>query len=284
MMKYHVLLFSTALLVGSVFTSCNKESGTAESVMKNVKFGSDAAQAMDVYLPAGRTSTNTKVIVFIHGGSWSGGDKADFDVNINAIRPQLTDYAIFNINYRLANIQNQHPAQMEDVQSALDFISAKAAEYKVNANKIALVGASAGAHLALLHAYKNSRNGSIKAVVDLFGPTNLTTLYTNHPVPAVSQPVLVNFLGTTPSANPSKYADASPVNFVSAQSPPTLILHGDADFIVPISQSSTLRVALLGVGAKVEMHSYINEGHGWFGNTLTDTYNRTIAFVKANVQ
>ena len=284
MMKYHVLLFSTALLVGSVFTSCNKESGTAESVMKNVKFGSDAAQAMDVYLPAGRTSTNTKVIVFIHGGSWSGGDKADFDVNINAIRPQLTDYAIFNINYRLANIQNQHPAQMEDVQSALDFISAKAAEYKVNANKIALIGASAGAHLALLHAYKNSRNGSIKAVVDLFGPTNLTTLYTNHPVPAVSQPVLVNFLGTTPSANPSKYADASPVNFVSAQSPPTLILHGDADFIVPISQSSTLRVALLGVGAKVEMHSYINEGHGWFGNTLTDTYNRTIAFVKANVQ
>ena len=284
MMKYRVLLFSTALLVGSVFTSCNKESGTAESVMKNVKFGSDAAQAMDVYLPAGRTSTNTKVIVFIHGGSWSGGDKADFDVNINAIRPQLTDYAIFNINYRLANIQNQHPAQMEDVQSALDFISAKAAEYKVNANKIALIGASAGAHLALLHAYKNSRNGSIKAVVDLFGPTNLTTLYTNHPVPAVSQPVLVNFLGTTPSANPSKYADASPVNFVSAQSPPTLILHGDADFIVPISQSSTLRVALLGVGAKVEMHSYINEGHGWFGNTLTDTYNRTIAFVKANVQ
>ena len=281
MMKYRVLLFSTALLVGSVFTSCNKESGTAESVMKNVKFGSDAAQAMDVYLPAGRTSTNTKVIVFIHGGSWSGGDKADFDVNINAIRPQLTDYAIFNINYRLANIQNQHPAQMEDVQSALDFISAKAAEYKVNANKIALIGASAGAHLALLHAYKNSRNGSIKAVVDLFGPTNLTTLYTN---PAASQPVLVNFLGTTPSANPSKYADASPVNFVSAQSPPTLILHGDADFIVPISQSSTLRVALLGVGAKVEMHSYINEGHGWFGNTLTDTYNRTIAFVKANVQ
>lgn len=284
MMKYRVLLFSTALLVGSVFTSCNKESGTAESVMKNVKFGSDAAQAMDIYLPAGRTSTNTKVIVFIHGGSWSGGDKADFDVNINAIRPQLTDYAIFNINYRLANIQNQHPAQMEDVQSALDFISAKAAEYKVNANKIALVGASAGAHLALLHAYKNSRNGSIKAVVDLFGPTNLTTLYTNHPVPAASQPVLVNFLGTTPSANPSKYADASPVNFVSAQSPPTLILHGDADFIVPISQSSTLRVALLGVGAKVEMHSYIGEGHGWFGNTLTDTYNRTIAFVKANVQ
>jgi acetyl esterase/lipase len=249
-----------------------------------VKFGSDAQQSMDVYLPAGRTGTDTKVIIFIHGGSWSGGDKTDFNEAITAIRPQLTDYAIFNINYRLANSINRHPAQMQDIQSAIDYINSKAGEYNINTSKIGLIGASAGSHLGLLQAYKFNTNGKIKAVVDLFGPTNLTTLYNNHPIPQASQPVLVNFLGATPATNPTLYFETSPINYVTAQSAPTLILHGDADYIVPVDQSYTLQAKLQANNVKNDMKVYAGQGHGWVGADLNDTYTRAINFIKENVR
>jgi acetyl esterase/lipase len=284
MNKFTSSLFVLLVFVGIVFSSCEKNSEVAESNMMDVKYGTDAKQTMDVYLPAGRSSTNTKVIVFIHGGSWSGGDKADFNVDIAAIRPQVNDYAIFNINYRLASSTNRHPAQMEDIKAAIDFINTKADEYKIDPSKIAIIGASAGAHLGLLHAYKYNTNGSIKAVVDLFGPTNLTTLYNNHPIPQASQPTLVNFLGATPATNPTLYYETSPINYVNAQSPPTLILHGDADFIVPIEQSNTLLAKLQTNNVKVQMKTYANEGHGWVGSNLNDTYSRAISFIKENVR
>lgn len=286
MNNYILKLLSIVFLSGMVFTSCHKtgDSELAESNMMNIKYGANAAQSVDVYLPAGRTSEKTNTIIFIHGGSWNAGDKSDFNPDITSIRSQLNDYAIFNINYRLAGPQARFPAQMEDIQSAIDFIKSKAGEYNINAEKIALIGASAGAHLALLHAYKHNTSGSVKAVIDLFGPSDLVTLYNNHPVPAASQPVLQNLLGTTPTANPTLYAEASPINFVTAQSPATLILHGDADMIVPIAQSTTLRTRLQQAGAKVEMHTYLGEGHGWFGSTLTDTYSRAVTFLKQNLR
>jgi acetyl esterase/lipase len=288
MRKYLVNIFVLVAVAGTIFSSCKKagdeNSQLTESIMKDVKFGSDAQQSMDVYLPAGRTSTDTKVIIFIHGGSWSGGDKTDFNEAITAIRPQLTDYAVFNINYRLANSINRHPAQMQDIQSAIDYINSKAGEYNINTSKIGLIGASAGSHLALLQAYKFNTSGKIKAVVDLFGPTNLTTLYNNHPIPQASQPVLVNFLGATPATNATLYFETSPINYVTAQSPPTLILHGDADYIVPVDQSYTLQAKLQANNVKNDMKVYAGQGHGWVGADLNDTYTRAINFIKENVR
>lgn len=180
------------------FTSCEKGEKGAETLtqldMKNVSYGSDTTQKMDIYLPAGRDTVNTKVILFIHGGSWSSGDKNEFNEAISAIRTKLPDFAIFNMNYRLAyKGANRFPTQLEDIQSAINFIETKANEHKVNANKFCLIGASAGANLALLNAYKNNKTGKIKAVVDLFGPADLTALYNNHPIPEQARPVVVNF-------------------------------------------------------------------------------------------
>ncbi len=282
--------FVNLIIITLLFISCHKpNSGLSneelpQKDMMNVSYGSNAAQIMDTYLPAGRDTVNTKVLFFIHGGSWSAGDKSDFDSAITSIRKGLTDYAIFNINYRLAaNGLNRFRAQMEDIQSAINYIESNAGNYKINTSKAVLVGASAGAHLALLQAYKNNGNGKIKAVIDLFGPTDLTTLYNNHPVPAASQPVLVNFLGATPATNAALYQQASPINFVNVQTVPTLIFHGDADFIVPISQSTTLKTKLEAAGVKVSMTTYPAEGHGWYGASLADTIQKTVAFIKQNV-
>lgn len=279
-----------SLLITATASSCNKGLGDAEpvtpqQVTMNVPYGTDAAQKMDVYLPAERTNANTKVLVFIHGGSWSGGDKTEFSEAIDSIRPKLADYAMFNINYRLSGNNNNHyPTQMNDIQQAIDFIKSKSAEYMINPDKIGLIGASAGGHLALLQAYKFNTDGKIKAVIDLFGPTNLTDLYNNHPIPQASRPVLVNFLGATPVANATLYQQASPVNFVTAQSVPTQIFHGSLDIINPISQSLELKAKLEAANVKVEMVTYTGEGHGWLGANLTDTYKKTVAFILQNVQ
>ena len=281
--------FVNSIIIALLFIACQKPTSglTKEKLpqkdMMNISYGSNAAQIMDVYLPAGRDTANTKVLLFIHGGSWSSGDKSDFDSAISSIKKSLTDYAILNINYRFAGSgANRFPAQMEDIQSAINFMESNAGSYKINTSKIVLVGASVGAHLALLQGYKNNSNGKIKAVIDLFGPTDLTTLYNNHPVPAASQPVLINFLGATPATNATSYQQASPINFITAGTVPTLIFHGSADFIVPISQSITLKTKLDAAGVKASMITYPNEGHGWYGASLADTVEKIVAFIKQN--
>lgn len=252
--------------------------------MKNVFYGSDTAQNLDVYLPVNRNTSDANVILFIHGGSWIAGDKSEFNNAIAAIHPQLPDYAIFNINYRLAiSTQNRFPTQSDDIRSAIAYIESHANEYKINVNKVCLIGASAGAHLSLLQAYKFNSERKIKAVVDLFGPSDLTDLYNNHPIPQQAQALLLHLFGKTPLTHPTLYADASPINFVNNESVPTLIFHGANDVVVPISQSQKLKATLLANNVKVEMTAYATEGHGWYGKNLTDTYTKTVRFIRENV-
>ncbi len=106
----------------------------------NVSYGTDPLQNMDVYLPANRTTTATKVLIMIHGGAWIGGDKTDFAANLDTFRKRLPDYAFFNINYRLSAIPNNlFPAQENDVKAAVQFIYSKASEYLIS-NKYVLLG------------------------------------------------------------------------------------------------------------------------------------------------
>lgn len=288
-MKLSAFSLLTALYIAAAFVSCNKDEkgdvAVAQLDLKKVSYGKDTAQNMDIYLPEGRDSLNTKVLLFIHGGSWSSGDKTDFLEAIDSIRYKLKDYAIFNINYRLAySGLNRYPTQVDDISNALNFIQTKSSEYKINPNKIGVIGASAGAHLALLYAYKNNSDGKIKAVVDLFGPSDLTDLYRNHPIPEASRVILANFLGTTPTLNPVLYQQASPINYISAQSVPTRIFHGSLDIVVPISQSQKLKSKLEASNVKVEMTVYQGEGHGWYGANLSDTYSKAAEFIKENVE
>lgn len=291
-MKISAFILFIGIFFSFSFNSCQK-GGTNSGIdgkvvqldMKRVMYGSDTAQNMDIYLPANRDTNNTKIVFFIHGGGWNTGDKSDFNEAITSIRNNLSDYAIININYRLAiNGKNRFPAQMEDIQLALNFIINNAKEYKINSNKICLVGASAGAHLAMLHAYKNNSSGKIKAVIDLFGPADLVDLYNNHPIPQEARLILINFLGTTPATNAQLYLEASPINYISAQTVPTKIFHGTQDFIVPVSQSNMLKAKLQLYNVKVEMTTYPTEGHGWLGNNLLDTYTKAVQFIKENVQ
>jgi acetyl esterase/lipase len=275
----------------NIFSSCKQapkpefadEKALLAQTLINVSYGSDTLQRMDIYLPANRSTATTKSLILIHGGGWTSGSKADFAMYLDSFKTRLPDYAIFNINYRLVNSGHLFPTQENDVKAAVDFIAAHAEKYHVNKNEFSLLGFSAGAHLALLQAYKYS-TPKIKAVVDYFGPTDLVAMYQKpwHPLVPLALQMIT---GKSPEQNATIFEQSSPAHFVSPQSPPTLILHGGKDIVVNVSQSKLLAEKLEKNGVKHELHIYPNEGHGrWYGQSLVSSFDRVEAFLKANAE
>jgi acetyl esterase/lipase len=281
---------SRLLLLGLIISACQKNVGgdnptdpAAAKTMMNVAYGSDAAQKMDIYLPAGRTTASTKVMVMIHGGAWASGDKSDFDAYVDSLKRRMPEYAICNINYRLFNgTTNTFPAQENDVKAAVEFVYSKRSEYLIS-EKFVLLGASAGGHLALLQGYKYPSPVKPKAIVDFFGPTDMTDLYNNPASPMIPQSAVASIMGGTPATNATLYQQSSPITFVTAQSPPTIILHGGTDPLVSPNQSVMLDAKLQTMGVVHQYVFYPTEGHSWVGPNLVHSFNAVQAFLTANV-
>lgn len=286
-MKKHIHL----IIVSFILFSCKKNDNPAPAnttpavTYTNVAYGTDAAQKMDVYLPAGRTSDTTKTMILIHGGAWSSGDKTDFAAFVDTLKTRMPSYAIININYRLSNgTANLFPTQEMDVKAAYEFIYSKRTDYKIS-DKFVLMGASAGGHLALLQANKYNTPVRPKVVVDFFGPSDMVDLY-NNPASVIIPPTAVaQIVGATPTSNPTLYAQSSPVNYINSNSPPTIMLHGGLDPLVKPSHSIAVRDKLLIAGVANKYVFYPTGGHGdWDGATYKDAFNNIQVFVTANVQ
>jgi acetyl esterase/lipase len=267
------------LLLLTMAASCVKnEDDKVPDTQLNVSYGSHAQQKMDIYLPPQRSSSTTKVLIMIHGGGWSGGDKSDFTAGIAGVQQLLPGYAIFNINYRLVGSGNVNvfPAQEEDVKAAVEYIYNRREQFQIS-DKFVYLGASAGGHLALLQGYKHTNVVRPKAIIDFFGPTDLTALFNNSALAAL---LLPQALGGTPTTNASLYQSSSPINYVTAQSSATMILQGGTDDLVPPSQSTALRDKLNTLGVANQYVFYPNEGHGWGDPNATDSYLKIAAFLQ----
>ena len=118
------------------------------------------------------------------------------------------------------------------------------------------------------------------AVISFFGPTDLTSLFNSN---ALATLALLDVTGTTPALNPAIYQQSGPINFVSAQSPPTLLLQGGADPLVPALQATVLRDKLQQLGVANQYIFYPNDGHGWVGDDLADSFTKIFAFLKQYV-
>lgn len=276
------------LLLGIVVLACQKpdtDSGQLpEQTVPNVAYGSDPAQKMDIYLPAGRNTSLSKVMIIIHGGGWNMGDKSDFTPYMDTLKRRLPGYAIFNLNYRLATgTSNFFPAQENDIKAAVEFIYTHKTDYYIS-DKYVLLGASAGAHLALLQGYKYTTPVQVKAIVDFFGPVDLVDMY-NNPASILAPPsALAAVVGGTPTSNPTIYQQSSPINFVTAQSAPTIILQGGVDPLVSPNQSAALNTKLQTMGVVHQYVLYPSESHGWTGANLSDSFDKIGVFLAANVQ
>jgi acetyl esterase/lipase len=268
------------LLASVSLFSCKKKDKDVVRTLLNVKYGADVKQAMDIYLPADANTTSTPVLILIHGGGWSEGSRADLNAYVDTLKRRSPKYAIFNISYRLAaGGQNIFPSQEQDVKAAVEFIYSKRNEYKIS-DRFALIGASAGAHLALLQAYKHTTPVKAKAVISFFGPTELVQMYNNPPNPFVPA-LLASVTGATPTSNLTIYQQSSPFNFVVNSSAPTLLLHGSNDIVVSTSQSTILQDKLNTVAVPNQYVLYPGGGHGdWSPLVYYDAFNKIDAFLK----
>jgi len=272
------LLITAALILTAILSSCKKEPAASEAeILKDVSYGESGQQKMDIYLPDGRSSASTKTVVFIHGGGWVEGDKSEMKPYVDTLRKLMPGFAVVNMNYRLAwnNSVNIFPAQENDVKSAIEYYLNHAEEYMVS-DDLVLLGASAGGHLAMLHAYKNDPDGHVRAVVDFFGPYDLAALW-NYGI--VQQLILYGATGALLADNPSLYASSSPSEYITGDSPPTIALQGGADPLVPPSQTSQLIAGLDDAGVVNQLVYYSGEGHGWTGANMVDSFRKIVAFI-----
>lgn len=284
MLRIHYLL-SCVFAMSLLLIGCRKKDVVPNKyeTTLNVKYGTDEAQAMDIYLPVTRSSTTTKAMLLIHGGGWNSMDKKDFNRYVDTMKRRLPDFAIFNLNYRLAKgMSNLFPTQENDVKAAVEFINGKLTEYRIS-NKFVFLGGSAGAHLSLLQGYKNNTTLKPKVIVDFFGPTDMKEMYENPGIPVVGAQAIAAVMGGTPTQLRDLYESSSPINYVNTSSAPTIILHGGTDVLVKPQQAERLRDKLIQSNVANQYVFYPTEGHAWEGANLYDSFNKIEAFIKAHI-
>lgn len=178
----------------------------------------------------------------IHGGSWRHHDKSQ----LPALNRYLAarGYIVAAINYRLAP-QHRFPAALDDLLEALCYLKANAASFGIDPCRFVLLGRSAGGHLALLAAY-GTADPAIRGVVALYPPTDLRYGYMHPSDPRVIdiRGALEDFLGGSLDSVPDSYDRASPSQLVGLSTPPTLLIHGERDELVPAIHSELLAASL----------------------------------------
>jgi acetyl esterase/lipase len=197
---------------------------------------------LDVYRPAYEHGPLPGVIV-VHGAGWQPGDDNTGFVALNAYLASR-DYVVAAINYRVAP-KYPFPAGRDDVLSAIAYLKVFGPQFGLDPTRIALLGRSEGGQLALLAAY-TAQEPAIRGVISIYGSTDLRFGY-EHPAPSGildTRGVLEAYLGGPPKGQDDTYFYASPINFVSASSPPTLLIHGLRDDVVSAEQSARLDARL----------------------------------------
>lgn len=220
------------------------------------------ALLMDLYFPIVQIDrSGYPIAVYVHGGGWTSGDKTE---NLVKYKDALLErgIAVAAINYRLAGTA-KFPAMIEDVKCAIRSLRANSATYAIDTDRIAAFGGSAGGHLVSLLGTADATAGwdvgeyadtssSVRAVVDMYGPTDLTVEFAGNPTLAGRVFGDVSYAGMS---------FASPIHYVSPDDPAFLIMHGLDDTLVPFSQSQEFYNALVAAGIDVTLVPVTGAGH-----------------------
>lgn len=221
-------------------------------------------QLMDFYYPKAESLSSDEpypVVVYVHGGGWTSGDKSDLAMYHDALVQK--GVAVAALNYSLAP-QSVFPQNIEDLKCAVRSLRAHAAEYNIDPERIGGYGGSAGGHLVSLlgtagdvaewdQGEYSEYSSRLDAVVDLYGPTDLTVAFAGN-----ETDLLKKAFGDD---SYSEGADQSPVTYVSSDDPPFLIIHGQDDTLVPLSQGEELYQKLLDAGVDATFISVKGAGH-----------------------
>jgi acetyl esterase/lipase len=252
-------MLGTRMLAAFVLIAASHSPVAAQvRVVANLPYGPAAAARLDVYLPASAGGRDLHpAVVYFHGGGWYKGDKATLREKEIGRTLAGAGYVFFSANYSLG--RNVWPRNLEDCFAAFAFAYTHAAAFGVDFHRVALMGASAGAHLALLVAYEASSAPCPPptCVIDLYGITDLLTRRNvapdGTPLPTLDDAHSAEMLGVSRTAGAVLWRAASPVAHVTANCPPTLIIQGLADQIVDYGQSVELANALRAAGVPHEL-------------------------------
>lgn len=223
---------------------------------------------LDLAQPVG-VETPTPAVAYIHGGGWSGGRREDLRGEIE--RTAARGFVAVSVTYRLAP-DHRFPAAVEDVKCAIRWLRANAPELGVDADRIAAIGYSAGAHLSMMLGTMDAGDGlhggggwdgwsdKVQVVVSYVGPTDLLADY-----PPVSQQIVANFIGGPKGENREAYGRASPISYVDSSDAPTLMFQGTKDELVPWDQAVAMAEALTAVGVPGRVELCLGQNHGLLG-------------------
>ncbi len=246
--------------------------------------------ALDLYLPANVTAP--PLIVWVHGGAWSSGDKSGYP---EALLNQ--GFAFASVDFRQTT-QARFPAQVHDIKGAIRFLRANSAKYGYAPQRIAISGASSGGHLAALVGVTNGnkalegnvggnlgQSSDVQAILDYYGASNLTTILAQSTPYGLSvrKPALDRLLGGQPDAVPELARLASPVLHVDRNDPPLLLLHGDQDPQMPIDQSRELDAAYRKLGLDVDLDVVRGARHGGPEFYAPAHLQRALAFLRRTI-
>ena len=219
------------------------------TVEKGIEYGKggNSSLKLDLYSPKPGAESQP-AIIFIHGGGWKSGNREVYHYYCTKFAER--GFVAATVSYRLTSVA-PFPAAVQDVKCAVRWLRSNAERLGVDPTRIGVAGGSAGGHLSMMVGYSSDvpelegtgghsgTSSRVQAVVDLYGPTDLTTDF------AKSKSLVIGFLGGgTFDQQPERYRLASPITHVTKDDPPTLILHGSIDSVVPIAQAELLAAKL----------------------------------------
>lgn len=276
----------------------------SNATFKDVNYAGDDIEAhrLDIYLPEGKTGP-FKVIVAIYGSAWfSNNMKAMTFMSLG--KPLLdAGFAVVCINHRSSG-DAKYPAQINDVKGAIRFIRANAERYQLDTSFLGITGFSSGGHLSSMAGVTNGMktrtvgsttidiegavggnldfSSQVDAVVDWFGPVDMAHMENCETVKDAQSPEAA-LIGGAPADNPDLVALVSPITYVTPDCPPFLVIHGDADTVVPHCQSVNFSEQLRQSG---RLEAFITVPQGQHGPVTfnEETFKRMTDFFVAEMQ
>jgi len=235
---------------------------TTVEITKDIEYGrtDGIPLLLDIYTPETPITSPIPAIIWIHGGGWIGGDKGN-DRWFNNLATH--GFFVVSINYRLSG-EALFPAAVEDSKCAVRWLRANAEMYNIDPEHFGVAGSSAGGHLAMMVGLVDKTAGlegnggweefssRVQAVVPYFGPSELRRGTST-----------VKFIGGTLEDKPEIYKIASPINYVTEDDPPLLLIHGEQDTTVPYNHSEQIYRSYQQAGLEAELIKVSNAGHGF---------------------
>lgn len=230
-------------------------------------YGTDPLQRFDIHYPTTVSGKPSEVLILMHGGSWSGGDKSFLAPSVAQLKKSNKNLTIVNTNYRLTSKTGvKIGQQLEDIQQLIAFLKQKAAIYNINESAFVIGGVSAGGHLALQYSYTHPTEG-VKAVVGIVAPTDLTSQALRE---AGLETSIVQLIGKSYKESPNDFWNASPLNTMTPIAPRTILFYGGQDKVITPEQRTLTEAKLTLYGIKHQVYFYPEQTHDFSAELLAD--------------